>query len=115
MATDTDETGSSRNGYVIVTEEITDPETYQNDYVPTATETIDKYGGRVLVGADDADLLEGEWDHNFTVVLEFPSVEDAHAWYNDDEYEAVRPIRHEASEYGNLVIVPEFSPEDLDG
>lgn len=115
MATDTTETDASRKGYVLVTEEITDREQFLNDYVPTAVETIDAHGGRVLVGAPDPETLEGEWDHNFSVVLEFPSVEDARRWYGDTAYEAVKPARHEACEYTNMVIAAEFSPADLEG
>lgn len=115
MATDTNETGASRKGYVLVTEEIADRERFLNGYIPPAVETIEDHGGRVLVGAPSPRVLEGEWEHNFTVVLEFPSVEDAQQWYNDTAYEEVRPIRHEACTYGNMVIAPEFAPEDLEG
>lgn len=115
MATETNDTGASRRGYALVTEQITDREQFLNDDVPTAVETIEAHGGRVLVGSPDPETLEGEWNHNFSVVLEFPSVEDARQWYDDPAYEAVKPVRHEACAYSNLVIAPEFSPEDLEG
>lgn len=112
MTTEPDEPSTStRKGYVLVQVEITDRDQYTNDYIPTAVETIDAHGGRVLVAEDDPHLLEGEWDYNWTVVVEFPSVEDAHAWYTDERYEAVKPIRHEATEAENGVIVPELPPE----
>lgn len=110
MSTGSDAT---RKGYAIFQEEITDWDRYLNDYLPTAAETIEAHGGVVLVGTPDPDVIEGEWDHSMTVVVEFPSVEDAQAWYTDPAYEEVIPIRIEASEYANAIISPEFSPDDL--
>lgn len=107
MSTETD---TSSKGYVIFQEEITDLERYLNEYLPPAAETVEDHGGRVLVNTTDPDVIEGEWDHSRTVVVEFPSVEAAHEWYTDPAYEEVKPIRHEASEYANAVICPEFSP-----
>lgn len=112
MSTDSD---TSPKGYAIFQEEITDRERYLNEYLPPAARTIEDHGGEVIVGDPDPDLLEGEWDHSMTVVIEFPSVEDAHAWYDDPAYEAVKPIRLGASEYANAVICPGFSPGDLGG
>lgn len=109
------EANTSRKGYAIFQEKITDWDQYLNDYLPTAAETIEDHGGEVLVGIPDPDVIEGEWEHNMTVVIEFPSVEDAHAWYTDATYEDVKPVRFEASAYANAVICPEFSPDDLPG
>jgi uncharacterized protein (DUF1330 family) len=112
MSTDSD---TARKGYVIFQGKLEDWEKYLNEYTPRAVETIEDHGGKVIIADDDPDVIEGEWDRHMTVVIEFPSLEDARAWYNDPEYEKVKPIRHEASEYANAVICPEFSPGDLRG
>ena len=108
-------TESSRKGYAIFLEEITDWESYLNDYLPVAAKTIEDHGGEVIVGHPDPEVIEGEWEHGMNVVIEFPSVEDVQAWYDDPEYQEVKPIRVEASEYAHAVICPSFSPEDLPG
>ena len=110
MSTETD---TSRKGYAIFIEEITDWDRYLNDYLPTAGETVEDHGGTLTVWNSDPDVIEGEWEHNMTVVVEFPSVADAQAWYGDPTYEEVIPIRQEACEYAHAVISPEFSPDDL--
>ena len=107
MSTEED---TSSKGYVIFQEEITDLERYLNEYLPTAAERIEKHEGTVLANTTDPEVLEGEWDHSRTVVVEFPSVEAARAWYTDPAYEEVKPIRIDSSEYANAVICPEFSP-----
>lgn len=106
MSTDGD---TSDKGYVIFQEEIADLDRYLNEYLPTAAETIEKHEGTVLVNTTEPDVLEGEWDHSRTVVVEFPSVEAARTWYTDPAYEEVKPIRIETSEYANAVICPELS------
>lgn len=108
-------TDASRKGYVIFVEEIVDWDLYLNEYLPPAGETLEDHGGTLAVWNEDPDVIEGEWNHNMTVVLEFPSVEDARAWYSDPAYEEVKPIRHEACEYAHAVISSAFSPDDLPG
>jgi uncharacterized protein (DUF1330 family) len=107
MSTEPDTTDRA---YVIFQEGITDPETYLNEYLPSAAETLQNHDAEILVNTTDPEVLEGEWDHSRTVVVEFPSMEAARAWYEDPAYEEVMPIRHEASEYANAVICPAFSP-----
>lgn len=82
MSTETD---TSRKAYAIFIETITDWDSYLNDYLPPAGETVEDHGGTLLVGNPDPDVVEGEWDHNVTVVVELDSVEDARAWYNDPD------------------------------
>jgi hypothetical protein len=49
--------GHSANGYVLLTAHITE---LDRDLL-TAVETVDAYGGRVLVAGNDGEVLEREW------------------------------------------------------
>lgn len=111
MSTESD----TRKGYAIFQEKISDWDRYMEEYLPGAAETIEAHDGEVIVGIPDPDVLEGNWDHSLTVVVEFPSVAEAQAWYNDPDYEEVKQIRIESSEYANAIICPAFSPDDLPG
>ncbi len=122
MSTDTDtdtdvgsgsDSDTDTKGYAIFQETIEDWESYLNEYIMPAAQTIEDHNGEVLVGSTDPDVIEGEWDHNMTVVIEFPSVEAAQEWYNNPAYEEVKPIRHDACEYADAVICSGFSPEDV--
>ena len=44
-------------------------------------EIFAKYGGSVLSVDEAAKVLEGDWNYMRTVLLEFPSEEQAMAWY----------------------------------
>ncbi|WP_059017651.1 DUF1330 domain-containing protein [Mycobacterium sp. M26] len=91
-------------GYVILTEEIRDPEGMKA-YGRAAGAAM----GEVKVLAVDASpqLLEGTWHGHQTVVLEFESVQAAQDWYDSDAYRAARELRHAAA-YTNAVILAGF-------
>ena len=96
-------------GYVIFIENINDEEKYQG-YVMKAAGTI-MGKGNVTVLHDDAEVLEGEWPWKRTVILEFPTVDEARAWYNSSEYQAIVGERHAAAD-ANAVIVGGFEMPD---
>ena len=56
---------------------------------------------RVVYGATVG--LEGT-PPDGVVVLEFPTVEDAKAWYNSDEYQAAVPFRQKAADYEMFIV-----------
>ena len=93
-------------GYFIFTEDIHDQDGI-NAYGAKAVPTVIQSGGRPIVVADTADVIEGKWHGSRTVIIEFDSVEAAKAWYNSDEYQAVVGLRHAAAE-SNAVIVAGF-------
>ncbi len=37
--------------------------------------------------------MEGEWHPNFPVMIEFPSLERAHQWYESHEYRELKALR----------------------
>lgn len=91
-------------GYVILTEDIKDPEGMKA-YGKAAGAAM----GGVKVLAVDAkpQVLEGNWHGHQTVVLEFESIEAAQAWYDSDAYRAARELRQAAADT-NAVILSGF-------
>ena len=89
--------------YIIADIDVTDPAAYQ-EYVKLSPATIAKYGGKFLVRGGTAEVVEGAWNPNRLVVLEFESIERAREWYQSDEYGAAMKIRHKTA-VSNFVIV----------
>ncbi len=57
------------------------------EYGPKTAEIIKRHGGRYLISGSPSEALEGsEYPANVLVVLEFPSLEKAKAWYQDPDY-----------------------------
>lgn len=66
-------------------------------YRAAAKPSMAKYGARMLAGANDAEIIEGQPFGRRVVVVEFPSREAFHAWYADPEYEGPLAMRLEAT------------------
>ncbi len=89
--------------YVLVTEAIHDPEGMAA-YMKAAGPTIGTSGAGVCAVDQNVEVLEGEWHGNQTVMLEFESVEAAHAWYDSPEYQAAVKLRQAASVCNAVII-----------
>ena len=83
--------------------EVTDPEKMEQ-YREGVLSTVEHYGGRYLTVGGGCDVVEGEWRPVFPVLIEFPSLEQAHRWYDSDEYRDLKALRLEATR-GNAVFV----------
>jgi uncharacterized protein (DUF1330 family) len=89
--------------YAIVLLDVRDADLYAR-YAREATEIEARHGGRALVAADAAEVMDGSWPSERVVVLEFPSLEQARAWYADPGYQALLPLRHRATESRVLFV-----------
>ena len=89
--------------YLVAQIDVTDPERYP-EYVQQVSATTAPFGGRYLVRAGQVVPLEGKPPRSRIVVIEFPSMEQARAWYDSDAYAPVKPLRLAASE-GDAFLV----------
>ena len=78
--------------YVIAEIEITDPATF-DEYRKGVPATIAAYGGRYLARGGALESLEGGWAPKRMVILEFPSMAQAKAWYASAEYRDLLAMR----------------------
>jgi uncharacterized protein (DUF1330 family) len=79
--------------YIIAQLNFTDT-SYMAEYRAGVVPLLKKHGGRQLVGGQPAEKLEGDWElPDRAIVLEFPSMEHARAWYNDPEYAPLITLR----------------------
>ncbi|MCX7893001.1 MAG: DUF1330 domain-containing protein [Burkholderiales bacterium] len=89
--------------YIIADVDVTDPVRYE-EYKKLAPPAIAKYGGRYLVRGGAHETLEGTWTPRRLVILEFPDLDRARAFYHSPEYAVARAARSGAAT-GNFVIV----------
>ena len=90
-------------GYVIAQVDVHDQERYDT-YRAGTPDSIARFGGVFRVRGGVGESLEGDSPRARTVVIEFPSLEQAKAWYASDEYTALRAIRQSAA-VANVMIV----------
>jgi uncharacterized protein (DUF1330 family) len=89
--------------YLISDVSIRDNQAFQV-YRTRAAASIAKYGGRYLVRGGAIEPLEGNWSPTTIIVVEFPDIERARAWYRSPEYAAALEVRDEALSR-NLILV----------
>jgi uncharacterized protein (DUF1330 family) len=89
--------------YVIADIDVHDQEAYR-EYMALVPASLQPYGGRFLVRGGIHQTLDGEWQPQRLVVIEFPTADDARRWHQSQDYQAAMAIRHRTST-GSLVLV----------
>ncbi|MFD0687713.1 DUF1330 domain-containing protein [Actinomadura fibrosa] len=72
-------------------------------YIERIQDTMDPFGGRFLVHNTQAEVLEGPFEGAY-VLIEFPDMEQARAWYASDAYQEILPMRTDHIE-GTTVLL----------
>lgn len=73
-------------------------------YRARAAEAIHTHGGRYLARLGEVQVLEGSWNPSMIVIVEFPNLEQARAWYRSAEYAFALEVRDTALSR-NLILV----------
>jgi uncharacterized protein (DUF1330 family) len=89
--------------YVVVEVEVLDPERYET-YKQLAPPSIAQYGGHYAARGGEVATLEGTWSPKRLVILEFPSVEQAKAWWSSAEYAEAKALRQATARTQMIVV-----------
>jgi uncharacterized protein (DUF1330 family) len=89
--------------YVIAIERVDDQAMFA-EYAKGVAATLTPFEGRFVARGGKFTVLEGQWQHPRTVIIEFPSREAADGWYKSADYQKIIGLRHKSSS-GNLVIL----------
>ena len=74
------------------------------EYLALAKGTVEQFGGRYLAQAGEIAVLEGDWNPQTIVVVEFPTVTAAKDWYNSDIYAPALAINPTAMIRGMILV-----------
>ncbi|WP_330173075.1 DUF1330 domain-containing protein [Streptomyces sp. NBC_01498] len=80
-------------------------------YVERIGATFEPHGGRFLVHAAQHEVKEGSWPGN-VVVIGFPGIAEARAWWDSPAYQEIAPLRARHIE-GDIILV-EGVPDGYD-
>ena len=95
-------------GYLIANLKVTDPEGFDR-YRAGVPAVIAQYGGRYAVRGGTMDRLENAEGFDRVVVLEFPSLDAARAFYHSPEYAPLLKLRMATTER-QVVLVEGYAP-----
>lgn len=93
--------------YIIVDVCIEDPIRYE-EYKKLTPASLVPYEGKFIVRGGQAETLEGSWRPGRVVVLEFPSMEKAKAWWSSEGYAPAKTLRQSASTTQMIVVAGAF-------
>jgi len=65
-------------------------------YRTRAAASIVQHGGKYLARGGEIEPLEGTWGPRTIIIVEFPTTEQARAWYRSPEYAAALDVRDKA-------------------
>lgn len=94
--------------YVIVEVEVHDEVAYEA-YKQLTPATIAAYDGKFVVRGGKTEALEGGWQPQRVVVLQFPTMEKAKAWWESPEYAPAKAIRQSAA-HTKMLMVEGYGP-----
>jgi len=89
--------------YLIADITVNNPELYA-EYRRQVPATVEKHGGRFLVRGGATETLEGDWHPSRVIVIEFPDMAAANAWYHSQEYGPLITLRQKAAT-GPVIMV----------
>jgi uncharacterized protein (DUF1330 family) len=73
------------------------------DYLQRIDATLEPFAGRFLVHGATPEVIDGDLP-GAVVVIEFPDVAAAHAWYDSPAYQAILPLRLRNSTGGAVIV-----------
>lgn len=89
---------------ILIREEPVRDEAAMAEYQKFNRKNVDKFPTlKPLAVYGAMEQVEGELPDG-ALILEFPSVEDAKAWYNSPEYQEALPYRLKAADYRAFII-----------
>ncbi len=100
---------STLPAYAIIASKVSDPEAFKA-YMASTPSTVAAHGGEYVIRGGAQQVVEGDWNPARIVVLKFPSMAAAQAWYHGEGYTASRALRAGATEYFNVVLIEGYLP-----
>jgi len=92
--------------YVVNAYDIDDFDTFK-DYPPRVAPLLQKHGAKLLAMETNPKTLEGI-ARTMNAILEFPSEEAVHAFYNDPEYQSFIYLRHNSTSSCTMIILNQY-------
>ncbi len=94
--------------YMVATIDVKDPAQYE-EYKALAPIAIKKFGGEYMTRGGEMETLEGPEQKLRVVLVKFPDMDTARAFYDSPEYKKARDAREGAAE-GQFVILDGYTP-----
>ena len=89
--------------YMIAEIEIKDLEMYSR-YVGKVPEVIEGFGGRYLSQGGRVTPMSGNWNPEWMILIEFPTLEQLQQCFNSAEYLEIAPFRTQSTLSRSIIL-----------
>ena len=91
------------SAYVLVDVSVHNPSDYET-YKKLTPATISAFQGKFIVRGGKTTTLEGDWQPDRIVILEFPTVQHANDWWHSEIYKEAKGIRQRAAKTRMIIV-----------
>ena len=91
------------SAYIIVDVKFNDTKDVER-YRAMVPPSLVPFGGRFIVRGGKTQVIEGVWQPNRVVVIEFDNAERAKAWWDSEEYREAKALRQRIADT-NMILV----------
>ncbi len=81
------------------------------EYLRRIDATLKPFGGRFIIHGGEPERLEGDWQ-GALIVIAFPDMPAARAWYASAAYQAILPLRTGNSD-GDIILIEGVDADHL--
>ena len=91
--------------YMLITAKIHDRDAFISGYAQATAPLVEKFGGRYVMRAPGAELLEGEFGQGASIAIsEWPSKDAARAFWTSPEYAEAKKLREGLADVQVLIL-----------
>jgi uncharacterized protein (DUF1330 family) len=91
--------------YMIITAKISDREQFLAGYGKATSSLVEQFGGRYIMRAPGAEVLEGAFGHGASVAIsEWPDKASALRFWNSDAYQEAKKLRDGLADVQVIII-----------
>ncbi len=91
------------SAYLIANVDVHDPVQYE-EYKKLSTLAMKASGAEVCIRGGQVEVMEGNWAPSRVVMLKFPSMDAARAFYNSPEYAAAIQARQDIADMRMIIV-----------
>jgi uncharacterized protein (DUF1330 family) len=89
--------------YIVVEIDVHNPTEYE-DYKKLTPGSLVNFKGKFIVRGGNTETLEGDWNPKRFVMIEFPTLELAKAWWTSEEYAPAKALRQRTASSKMIVV-----------
>lgn len=91
--------------YMIVFAKVHDRDAFLQGYAPAAARLVEQFGGRYIVRAQGAEVLEGDLESGASIVIsEWPDREAIHRFWKSPAYREAKTLRDGIADVDVMIV-----------